>query len=133
MTALEAGVVAHALHALANHIEAHHLPTPAEFQIDDDTRRLELHLAGGDAKAWMTSLGTGITDIQTAPAARDSALQWITIHGQLPDTGVRVQLQWIRHNPEVEAARLVLLTNPHAPAREEARATITRHQVGGAS
>lgn len=94
-TNTQAGVVAHALHALADHIERHQLPLFAEFQINND--RLELHLSGHDAEAWWTSLEGCIDDAQALPAVAGSPVEWVTVQGRLPDTGVRVQLQWIRH------------------------------------
>lgn len=95
-TNTEPGVIAHALHALADHIAKHQLPAPAEFQIsgdaDEQPRRLELHLSGCDAIAWSTSIA--IDDYSREAAGRGSLVEWHLVQGRLPDTGVRVQLQW---------------------------------------
>lgn len=107
-TNTEPGVVAHALRALADHIERHQLPTPAEFQLDDDTRRLELHLSGCDAERWWTPLRIAgcVEDVRSEPAGR--GVEWMYLDARLPDSGVRVRLQWIRRrNGEPLLQRLV--------------------------
>lgn len=93
-TTKRAGVVIHALHALANHIEEHDLSGPSEISIND--QHLELAIASTDARAWRESLRGSLNDIVREPAVRGVALEWVTLKGLLPSTGVRVEVRWIR-------------------------------------
>lgn len=88
------GIAAHALHALADHIAAHQLPAPSEIQIEDT--HIELSIAGSGARAWRHSMLGSVDDIVREPAVRGVPLEWVTLKGRLPESGVRVHVRWIR-------------------------------------
>lgn len=88
------GVVVHALHALANHIEQHTLVGPGEITVHE--KHLELSIAGADARAWRESLRGCVDDIVRETAVRGIPLEWVTLKGRLPSSGVRVEVRWIR-------------------------------------
>lgn len=90
-TARRAGVVAHALHALADHIEEHHLPEPGSIEIED---HLEFHVRGDDAAVWQASLRHCVDKIATRPT--HEGMEVVTVTGRLPASGVRVAVEWIR-------------------------------------
>lgn len=92
-TAQRATLVAHALHALADHIDRYHLPEPGSIEIEDN--HLQFAIRGDDAPVWQASLRDGVDEfIQTA--APDSVLQTCTVTGRLPDTGVQVVIEWVQ-------------------------------------
>ncbi|AIY17747.1 hypothetical protein GUY44_06935 [Pimelobacter simplex] len=91
-TSQRAGIVAHALHALANHIATHHLPEPGSIEIEHD--HLEFHIAGDDAAVWIASLGAGVDDV--IEQRREHGLTVHRVEGRLPNTGVRVIVEWMR-------------------------------------
>lgn len=92
-TAQRATVVAHALHALADHIDRYHLPEPGSLELEE--HHLEFAVRGDDAAVWQASLGDGVDEIHKV-AAPDSVLETCTITGRLPDTGVRVVIEWVQ-------------------------------------
>lgn len=90
-------VFAYALHALADHIAGHALPVPAEMQLDEESRRLEIHLSLTDSDRWVASLPlTCVDDFDVQAAVRGGLVEWVTVQARLPETGVRIQLQWCR-------------------------------------
>lgn len=91
----ESGVAGHALMALGLHLVTHQLPTPSEFQFNDDLTVLELDIAGHQAAAWCESIHEDSHEVKDRPAATAGAkLEWHFIHGRLADSGVRVRLSW---------------------------------------
>lgn len=91
MTALEPGVIAHGLRALADHIETHHLPAP--HGVDVRPAHLSVRIPSNGAEAWAVTLAGG-DGIRCLTAGSDVGY-WET-RGLLPDTGVRVRLTWSR-------------------------------------
>jgi len=93
MTALESGVVAHALRALADHIEQRHLPAPVSIGMLP--RELNVRIPGDRAEEWAASLvaGDGIRCLATQTVHHTRLSNFETC-GLLPDTGVRLRLQW---------------------------------------
>lgn len=90
-TAIEPGVVAHGLRALADHFEGRDLPAP--LGVDVMPRELNVRIPGRNAEAWATTLaqGDGLRCFSTG----GDVSYWETC-GLLPDTGVRVRLTWAR-------------------------------------
>lgn len=100
-TSERAGVVAHALHALANHIASHHLPEPGSIEIEHD--HLEFHIAGDDAAVWTSSLDGGVDQYVT-----QRQVHGITVHhveGRLPNSGVQVVVEWVGRTASHQAVR----------------------------
>lgn len=93
-TVQRAGVVAHALHALADHVAAHFLDL-GEVVVNED--HLDIAISGYDAKVWKASLRDGVDTVDRRAAAR--AVDAVTLTGRLPDTGVRVELSWVEMAP----------------------------------
>lgn len=89
-----AGVIAHGLHALANHLDQHALAGPSEITLHD--KYLELSIDGATARAWRESLRGCVDDIVRETAVRGIPLEWVTLKGRLPSSGVRVEVRWIR-------------------------------------
>ena len=88
------GVTAHALHALADHIAAHQLPAPSEIRIE--TTHLELAISSEGSRAWSSSLQGSVDSIDRSQGGKGISLEWLTLKGRLPSTGVRVHVQWVR-------------------------------------
>lgn len=88
------GVVAHALTALGAHIGAHQLPNPSDITVKAD--RVVLSLAGRDAAVWRRSV---LADSVKRDGMPGSAIAYVVLTGRLPDSGVRVQLEWLRRSP----------------------------------
>lgn len=102
-TAQRAGIVAHALHALADHVAAHLLDL-GEVVVNED--HLDISISGCDAAVWKASLREGVDVIERHAAA--DAVDSVTLTGRLPDTGVRVELTWVELAPAgVRALRAV--------------------------
>lgn len=93
-TPKRSGVVVHALHALAGHIDEHDLVGPSEISIHE--KYLELAISSADARTWRESLGGSLDNIVREPALRGVPLEWVTLKGLLPSSGVRVEVRWIR-------------------------------------
>lgn len=91
-TAQRAGVVAHALHALADHIDQHHLPEPGSIEIEAD--RFEFSVQATDAYVWGASLDGGVDEFTQAPLAGD--MESCTVTGRLPNSGVNVVITWVQ-------------------------------------
>lgn len=89
----QAGVVAHALRALADHIDYRSVAAPRAVHVNDDHLRVNVPSAGDLAERWAVSLneGDGIRCI----TVEDGYAHYET-RGLLPDTGVRVRLAWAR-------------------------------------
>lgn len=103
-TTQRAGVVAHALRALADHIERHHLPEPGSIEIEDD--RIEFAIQGDDVAVWAKSLDGGVDKLEEAQPAR--GIHAGRAEGRLPDSGVRVAFEWVwtlSPNPAVALLR----------------------------
>lgn len=94
------GVVGHALTALGHHITQHQLPAPGDITVEAD--HIAINVEGFAAVAWRRS----IVDVTFTrePAIRGSRLEWVTASGRLPDTGVRVQLSWLRTTRLIQGA-----------------------------
>lgn len=92
ITTQRAGVVAHALRALADHIEAHHLPEPGSIEIEAD--HLEFHIQSGDALVWATSLGESLDRFDETPHD-GTTVTGCRVEGRLPDSGVKVAIEWV--------------------------------------
>jgi hypothetical protein len=93
-TAQRAGVIAHALRALADHVAAHLLDL-GEVVVNED--HLDISISGCDAAVWKASLRDGVDTIDRRAAARE--VDSVTLTGRLPDTGVRVELTWVERVP----------------------------------
>lgn len=90
-TSQRAGIVAHALRALADHIERHHLPEPGSIEIEAD--HLEFAIQGDDVAVWAASLGGGVDSLDTIREGH--GVQSCRAEGRLPDSGVRVAFEWV--------------------------------------
>lgn len=90
-TTQRAGVVAHALHALADHIERHHLPEPGSIEIETD--HIEFAIQGDDVAVWAASLGDGLDKLDEI--RETNGVSSHRAEGRLPDSGVRVAFEWV--------------------------------------
>lgn len=90
-TTQRAGIVAHALRALADHIEEHHLPEPGSIDIESD--HLEFAIQGDDVAVWAASLGKGVDSLDTIREGR--GVRACRAEGRLPNSGVRVAFEWV--------------------------------------
>lgn len=84
-----AGVVAHGLHALAEHFDYRSLPAPLSITVAP--KALIVHIPTQGAERWAVTLadGDGIHCVDIV----DGHAHFQT-RGLLPDTGVRVVLTW---------------------------------------
>ncbi|MEV5001993.1 hypothetical protein [Nocardioides sp. LML1-1-1.1] len=92
-TTQRAELVAHALHALADHIDRYHLPEPGSIELEE--HHLQFAIRGDDAAVWQASLLDGVDEVRKV-AAPDSVLESCIVTGRLPDTGVRVVIEWVQ-------------------------------------
>ncbi|WGX98769.1 hypothetical protein [Nocardioides sp. L-11A] len=90
-TTQRAGVVAHALRALADHVERYHLPEPGSIEIEAD--HVEFAIQGADVAVWAASLRGGVDKVDEAPAS--NGVFACRAEGRLPDSGVRVAFEWV--------------------------------------
>ena len=90
-TSQRAGVVAHALRALADHIETYHLPEPGSIDIETD--HIEFAVQGDDVAVWAASLGEGIDNLDET--RQPHGIHACRAEGRLPDSGVRVAIEWV--------------------------------------
>lgn len=90
-TSQRAGVVAHALRALADHIETHHLPEPGSIDIEAD--HIEFAIQGDDVAVWAASLGDGLDKLDEI--RETNGVHACRAEGRLPDSGVRVAFEWV--------------------------------------
>lgn len=116
MTAPLPGVVTHALRALTDHIDTHLLSAPRTIHVEDT--HLHLQAPSQGAEYWASTLADG--DGIRCTHVDEYGYSHFETNGLLPASGVRIHLTWCRRT-DVDHARLVLLTNPHAPARDAAR------------
>lgn len=86
----EPGIVTHALRALAEHIDERHLTAPVAIDVRPDY--LNVRIPSRGAEAWTATLADG--DGLDCFTATD-VVYWHTT-GLLPDSGVRVRLDWAR-------------------------------------
>lgn len=94
-TTQHAGIVGHALTALGHHITTNNLTAPSDLQFDDELTRIEFTIPGSAAGAWRRSLH-GCVDNIVRDTNSTYGLEWVTLTGRLPDTGVRIQIEWMR-------------------------------------
>lgn len=99
-TSITAGATAaHALIALGHHILNRHLPRPNNITLDHAANAVDVAVYSGDAETWWASLDGGI---DTASATTDigtpvgPVYERVTVNGRLPDSGVRIELHWVR-------------------------------------
>lgn len=95
-TAQRAGIVAHALRSLADHLERFHLPEPGSIEFSSD--RIEFSITGGDSAVWQASLGDALDKIDKRTSHESEGVEYVTITGRLPDSGVMVEIDWIAFN-----------------------------------
>lgn len=103
-TSQRAGVVAHALRALADHIERHHLPEPGSIEIEAD--HVEFAIQGADVAVWAKSLDGGVDRFDDI--VENNGHTFGRAEGRLPDSGVRVAFEWVwtlTPNPAVALLR----------------------------
>ena len=98
-TGLLGASIGHALTALGYHITRHQLPTPGDITVESD--HIEVALDRRDARAWKRSLADGV-NIKREAAIRGSRTEQVTLIGQLPDSGVRVHLTFLRTTRHVQ-------------------------------
>lgn len=98
------GVVSHSLIALGTHIGERQLPNPGQIEIERDA--IVISVAGSDARAWRQSV---IVDSVSRDGVPGSAVEYVVLDGRLPDSGVRVRVEYLRRSPApVRAARLAV-------------------------
>lgn len=100
-----AGAVAHALQALTGHWIARRLPRPETIDLPNGREfdGLIVTVISTQADAWTG--GDFVIDERHEDAPfYGSAFHWCRVDGRLPDTGVRVRIQWLsRTRQEVSA------------------------------
>lgn len=83
------GVIAHAMRAVAAHLFDHHLPAPLSIQVtqERDAILVQVDSSQSSIEAWTQSL-----HIDQASEHQRGHVRYVTRHGRLPDSGVRVDL-----------------------------------------
>jgi hypothetical protein len=103
-----AGVLAHGLHALADHMAERNL-TPESIELPGyfDFDGLTVVVLANQAKAW-TSGGFVLDQYDEQPPTPASIYYWCWADGRLADTGVRVRISWLTHihaRPALQAVK----------------------------
>lgn len=84
-----AGVIAHGLRAVAQHLFDHQLPSPLSIQFNRERDAILVHVDSTPAsiELWVASL-----HLDHVEESRRGHIAYVTSHGRLPDSGVRVDV-----------------------------------------
>lgn len=115
----------HGLVALGQHMHTHGLPDPS--QIDVEERGFSIHVRSHDGSPWEQSLHVDGRVLDNGPGSLD----WMTVTGRLPDTGVRVRLIYLATTgPVASLAETVPEVLTHLDASEYARCEHCKQELG---